>query len=293
MDAHHASTLLIVRQEASTASSWLPGAVRGALARPHPLLPGHVSVSDAHGVLRVARLGEDGQRTVTVAAYELQLSTGECPLLMRGGFAQPVRKEWSAFELLAVDGLLLCQRGSARILFAQLPMCEGERGAAFLFGSHDAPVLCLAANRSFLLSGGADGCVRLWGLDSGALLGSRRLQEGGAVHVTAVAYVGPLMAAAGSDRGDVCVYDISTKRLEAVQRFHVDVGPVTALACRTTPQQAHDMATALAPRTLDGGGAVAGPAGLPWRGAQGGQEEEAGGALSGGTGAKDAPGMRG
>ncbi|GFR47624.1 hypothetical protein Agub_g9363, partial [Astrephomene gubernaculifera] len=85
------------------------------------------------------------------------------------------------------------------------------------------------------------------------------------VQVTAVAFVGPLMVATGTDRGDICVYDISTFRMEAVQRFHADEGHITTLAVRLTPRQAHDTATAAAPRGLDGGGVVSGPMGLPWR----------------------------
>ncbi len=59
------------------------------------------------------------------------------PLLVEGGFSQPVRKPWSAFEHLPDDGVVCAQRGSNRILFAQLPQCEGEHGAVFLFGAHE------------------------------------------------------------------------------------------------------------------------------------------------------------
>lgn len=74
-----------------------------------------------------------------------------------------------------------------------------------------------------------------------------------------------MQVAVGGAHGDVCIYDISSGRLQAVQRMHVDEGPVTALACRLLPQQRHDVATAAAPRALDGGGLVEGPMGLPWR----------------------------
>ena len=74
-----------------------------------------------------------------------------------------------------------------------------------------------------------------------------------------------VQVAAGSKHGDVCMYDISSGRLEAVQRIHLDEGPVTALACRLMPQHRHDTATAIAPRGRDGGSLVEGPMGLPWR----------------------------
>ncbi|KAG2485595.1 hypothetical protein HYH03_015659 [Edaphochlamys debaryana] len=243
------------------AGGWF-NAAAASLARPHPLLPGHVSVVDERGRLHVVRLGEDGARSTVVAAYELHLAPtgpGSAP-------PQPVRKAWAAFEHLADDGLLLAQAGSGRILFAQLPPAEGEAGAVFAFGAHDAPVLALASTRSLLASGGADGCVRLWGLDSGQGLDAARAAGAPGVQVTALVFAGPLMLATGTDQGDVCMYDISSARLEAVQRFRADAGPVTALAAGIAPVLAAGAATATAPRGRDGGGVVAGPGGMPWRG---------------------------
>ncbi|EFJ50437.1 hypothetical protein VOLCADRAFT_88779 [Volvox carteri f. nagariensis] len=185
--------------------------------------------------------------------------------LAGGGFAQALRKQWCDFQPLADDGLVLCLRGSGRILFAQLPLCEGEHGPVFLFGAHDGPVLTLATNRELLLSGGADGCVRLWGLDSGALLDCCRGQLAEDGEVTAVTFVGSLMVAAGTQQGHVTLYDISTSRLVVVHRFSAGQGPVMALASRLTPRQMHDVVTASAPRGLDGGGVLAAPVGLPWR----------------------------
>ncbi len=54
-----------------------------------------------------------------------------------GGFTQPVAKAWSALEHQPDDGVLLAQAGSNRILFAQLPLAEGDAGPVFLFGAHE------------------------------------------------------------------------------------------------------------------------------------------------------------
>eukprot|EP00198_Chlamydomonas_reinhardtii_P005736 XP_001695072.1 predicted protein [Chlamydomonas reinhardtii] len=254
---HQGSSTLFVARLPLVNDGWLAAGREVALVRPHPLLKSLLSVVDSHGILRVVRLGEGAARSSVVAAYELQLSTA-------GGFTQPVAKAWSALEHQPDDGVLLSQAGSGRIMFAQLPLGEGEAGPVFLFGSHEAPVLALASTRELLLSGGADGCVRLWSLDTGAQIDSAQ-QPGGLVAVTAVAFVGPLMAAAGTDRGDVAVLDCSGGRLEAVARFRADAGPVSALAARVSPRQAADVAVAEAPRGLDGGGVLPAPVGLSWR----------------------------
>ncbi|GLC56054.1 hypothetical protein PLESTB_001059600 [Pleodorina starrii] len=266
MQLPQGSTMRVARLPNAPLLSLTSGERRALLARPHPLLPGHVGLVDQNGTYHMVKLGEGGSRASVAAVYELQLFT-------EGGFTQlPLCKEWRDFAHLPDDGLVLCHRGSGRILFAQLPLCEGEHGAVFLFGSHDGPVLSLATNRQLLLSGGADGCVRLWSLDSGAMIDCcRRAADGAAAgQVTAVAFVGPLMVAAGTDHGVVCLYDISTSRLEAVQRFRAGDGPISALAGRLTRRQAHDVVTAAGPRGLDGGGVVEGPVGLPWRSAAAG-----------------------
>ncbi|GIM16463.1 hypothetical protein Vretimale_19098, partial [Volvox reticuliferus] len=263
MQQPHGSTLRVVRLPAGDTGYNLFAIGRQVvLARAHPLLPGHVGLVDAQGIYRVVKLGEGGSRASVVAVYELQLCAD-------AGFVQPLHKEWCDFQHLPDDGLLLCQQSSARILFAQLPQCEGERGPVFLFGSHDGAVHCLAANRELLLSGGADGCVRLWGLDSGSIMDCCRRQGAIGGHVTAVAFAGPLLVASGTDQGTVCMYDISTSRLVVVQRFTAGEGPITALASRLTPRQVYDVITAAAPRGPDGGGVLAAPVGLPWRSSPG------------------------
>ncbi len=82
-----------------------------------------------------------------------------------------------------------------------------------------------------------------------------------------------MQVAVGTDCGTVCVYDISTSRLRAVQRFAAygvpdplaDATPVSCLAARGSPRHMAAAATAGAPRGLDGGGVLRGPGGLPWR----------------------------
>lgn len=59
--------------------------------------------------------------------------------------------------------------------------------------------------------------------------------------------------------------DISAGSLQPVQRFHVDDGPVSAIAARLTARQLYELSSAQGPRGLDGGGVVGGPVGLPWR----------------------------
>ncbi|GLI62308.1 hypothetical protein VaNZ11_004915 [Volvox africanus] len=263
MQQPHSSTLRIVRLPAADSGYNLCASAREVvLARAHPLLSGHVGLVDCQGVYCVAKLGEGDSRASVTAVYELQLCTG-------AGSAQPLHKEWCDFQLLPDGGLLLSQKSSARILFAQLPLCEGESGPVFLFGCHEGAVLSLATNRELLLSGGADGCVRLWGLDSGSLLDCCRRQGAVGGHVTAVAFAGPLLVAAGTDQGIVCMYDISTSRLVVVQRFTAGEGPITALSTRLTPRQVYDVATAAAPRGPDGGGVLVAPVGLPWRSSPG------------------------
>ncbi|GFR47625.1 hypothetical protein Agub_g9364 [Astrephomene gubernaculifera] len=141
------STLYAIRLPVSSKAAGLfDGNVQVAQARPHPLLPGHIGLVDSHGVYYVVRLGEGGARPTVAAVYELQLCTGNnaAGVTTSTGsssgslFPQPVRQEWRAWEPLPDDeGLLLSHRGSGRILYAQLPLCEGERGAVCLFGAHE------------------------------------------------------------------------------------------------------------------------------------------------------------
>jgi WD40 repeat protein len=54
-----------------------------------------------------------------------------------------------------------------------------------------AEVKCLITSGSFLLSGSADGCTKLWDLDDGSLLDSKAgPQQSG---ITALEQIGPLM----------------------------------------------------------------------------------------------------
>ena len=62
-----------------------------------------------------------------------------CPpsMFQGSGYAQPVRKGWRLFEHHDDDGVILCHRGSNRLLFAQLPEAVGGRGSVFMIGSHE------------------------------------------------------------------------------------------------------------------------------------------------------------
>lgn len=59
------------------------------------------------------------------------------PLLCAGAEGGPHRvcKPWNCYALYD-DGLVFTQAGSAKILFVQLPLLEGDCCGAFLFGSH-------------------------------------------------------------------------------------------------------------------------------------------------------------
>lgn len=66
------------------------------------------------------------------------LPAGRTPCWRAGrGFAQPVRKPVRLLEHHDEDGIILCHRGSAKLLVAQLPLLEDERGSVFLLGEHD------------------------------------------------------------------------------------------------------------------------------------------------------------
>ena len=92
--------------------------------------------------------------------------------------------------------------------------------------AHDEPVMCVACNRarSELYSGGQDGFVKLWDLDTGKLL---RVQAGHLGLVTGLLWVPPLQTLfSGSVDGTVVAWGRKGKEVQAV-----DTGePVFCLA---------------------------------------------------------------
>ena len=75
-----------------------------------------------------------------IAHSSLTTISTTLPLLAaEEGSPQPVHKEWLFFDFHDRgdgDGIIFCQRGSAKLLFAQLPQLEGDTSNVFLFGSH-------------------------------------------------------------------------------------------------------------------------------------------------------------
>ena len=92
--------------------------------------------------------------------------------------------------------------------------------------AHDEPVMCVACNRarSELYSGGQDGLVKLWDLDTGKLL---RVQAGHRGWVTGLLWVPALQTLfSGSVDGTVVAWGRKGKEVQAVDTG----GPVFCLA---------------------------------------------------------------
>ena len=130
---------------------------------------------------------------------------------------------------------MLLHKGSAQILFAPLPLDpletlegndDGPKNDLFMFGGHEEEILCMVQQGSILLSGDSDGCLKMWSCDDGTLLDSKREEQSSSVYssapptpqITALSFIGPLMAAAGTSLGSITIYDLSNKhKLLAIQ----------------------------------------------------------------------------
>ena len=151
------------------------------------------------------------------------------------GTVQTVLHAWNDFLFLDA-GIVFCQQGSSKLLFSQLPPLDDEQGSGvFLFGSHtgergcthdvaaDFPrsrsiylnirysplqnnaktppppageVLCLARSSKHLVSGSADGSIKLWGAEDGQLVDMKAEPSSG-TRITAVHFVGPFLVGGG------------------------------------------------------------------------------------------------
>lgn len=74
---------------------------------------------------------------------------------------------------------------------------------------------------SLLISGSADGTVKVWGCDDGTLFYAKREDQtlsNPPPRITALSFIGPLLVAVGTSLGTIVIYDISKKhQLLAVQ----------------------------------------------------------------------------
>jgi hypothetical protein len=148
-----------------------------------------------------AVLGASSRPAATVSTllrYQLQYRPDE------GAAFEPVEQPW-AFEFVpgSPGDVLIVQAGSCRILYASLPKQDSTSSELLLFGAHTAPIQCLSVARNHVLSGCADGTLKLWRLADGQL--SDVADEPMRAGITAIEPLGPLLVRHGCGR---CVLGI-------------------------------------------------------------------------------------
>ncbi|GAX80608.1 hypothetical protein CEUSTIGMA_g8043.t1 [Chlamydomonas eustigma] len=229
-----------------------------------------VTYADGEGVLHQLKLGAAGSDALVLASFEL------VSILEEDHIVQPVVRAWQSFEFLDSGGssIVFSQRGNNKLLFCQLPLLDDGGSGVFLFGDHSGDVLCTTRSSLHLVSGSSDGTLKVWDVEDGSMVDSK-VEPSPSAKIMALQFIGSFLLAAGSSLGTVTVYDMTTSKLQAIQRLTVDSGPVSSLAACLPFQLERQVASTHGTRPFDGGGVVGWPAGLPWR-LPGSNAEEAG-----------------
>jgi WD40 repeat protein len=138
-------------------------------------------------------------------------------------------EEVNGLEIVEADGRTYAVTAGGADCRLRVKALDGSLLTEWIAHDHAVTALAVAADgaRTAIVSGGADGTVKVWDPFDGALLGLLRRYRGDAVHGLCIArHRGRAIAVIGTQRGRVEVVDLANGR--TVQRWRVagPVGPV-------------------------------------------------------------------